>query len=419
MIKSLSELLRNIQAAEAERLNEHRITHGPTIGSMYEGLTKELVDKVLPPQLDIRVVDGFIEGIDRKLSPQADILVVRGEGEQVPHTRSYIYPIQKVLAAFEIKKSLGGVALDDAMVKMGAVLELHRKGTELPGEEINLQPAVRSFALTTGHWPQSDESAAKLRDGLPAIFDMFKLEQTAPLRIIWGYGGYKSEKSLRTGFVGRMNAAADKSNYGPMRLPSLIVAGENSLVKMVGQPYSSQMVNGWWNILTSNAENPVRLLLELLWTKIGLAVGVNFPMDDTLNMERLAAFLAVRFHMKEKEVVRTEFQHIELTKKQLQSLSTAEWSPDDQGLNEVVLMMQAGRSIDIADEGLRRFSADEGFDLLQIVNGLVERRQLAWTSETTLRPTHATSIAAFSPDGSISMASNPDLMGLWMNKKFK
>ncbi|MDO9485026.1 MAG: hypothetical protein Q7K25_03085 [Actinomycetota bacterium] len=416
MIKKLSDLLRQVQAAEAERLDQHRITHGPTIGTMYEGLTKDLVDQVIPQELDIRVVDGFIEGIDKKLSPQADILIVRGEGERIPHTQSFIYPIQKVLAVFEIKKTLGGVSLDDAMAKMSAVLQLYKKSSNFPGPHVDLEPAVRGFAYTTGKWPQSDEEATKLSEGLPAIFDIFKLEQMAPLRIIWGYGGYSSEKSLRTGFVGRMNAAVDKSHFGPWNLPSLIVAGQNSLVKMVGQPYSSRLVNGWWNVLTSNAENPVRLLLEMLWTKISLDQGVTFPMDDTLQMERLATYLRTKFTMQAGEVVMTEFDHVEITKKQLHTLPVVEWSPEEQSLDEVVLLMGAGGGLDVTSPSLNQFAADEGFDLRLLIDRLVEKRQLAWTSDTTLRPTGSTTITTFSPAGTISAGSNADLMSLWLNK---
>jgi len=414
MINSLSKLLREVQAAETLRLNEYRITHGPTIGAMYEGLTKTLVDKALPEELDIRVVDGFVDGVDRKLSPQTDILVVRGEGERVPHTSSFIYPVQQVLAVFEVKKTLGGVGLDDAMAKMGAVVELHRKWVNATTEGADLEPAVRSFALTTGHWPMSDQAAANLPDSLPAIFDIFKFEQTAPLRIVWGYSGYKSEKSLRTGFLGRMKAAKDQSNFAPQQLPSLVVAGGNSLVKMVGQPYSSRLAGSWWNILTSTQENPVRILLEMLWTKISFEMKAQFPMDDTLELERLAPFIAARMIMKDNEVVSNEYRHIELTGKQLASIPGQKWRPEENQLDEAVLLMGAGRGIDLEDASLRGYAADEGFDLDQLVKRLVDKRQLAWTSTSKLRLIHATSATTFTPDGAISHSSNADLLSLWL-----
>lgn len=417
MIKTLSDLLRSVQFAEAQRLDKHRITHGPTIGTMYEGLTKELIDRTLPPELDIRVLDGFIDGVDTPLSAQADILVVRGDGEQIPHTQSYIYPVQQVLAVFEIKKRLGGSALDDAMMKMGAVIDRQREWNEVSDEDVDLRPAAMSFALTSGHWPLSDEAAAVLPAGLPVIFDLFKIEQTAPVRVIWGYGGYKSEQSLRTGFVRRMNAVADKSNYVPLRLPSLVVAGQNSLVKMVGQPYSSRVVGGWWNVLTSNHENPVRLLLELLWTKISVTMGVHFPMDDSLDMERLAPFLAAKFPRQGNDFAGVEYRQVELTKSELKSLPSVEWRPEDHSLDEAVLMMMCtANGLDISDDGLKTFATQEQFDLEQAVSRLVERRLLAWTSATTLRPIESTSITAFSPNGSIATASNPDLINLWIQK---
>ncbi len=417
MIKSLSELLRRVQAIEAERLGQHRIKHGPTIGSMYEGLTKSLVDKVMPLEHSIRVVDGFIEGLDRRLSPQADILVVHGEGERIPHTNSYIYRVQQVIAVFEIKKRLDGSRLNDAVVKMAKVVDLFRATLQEDGNEVDFRPALRAFAQTTGHWPMSDDDAAEL-GGLGAVFEAFKLEQMAPLRIIWGYEGYKSEHALRAGFLTQMKCSLDKSSYGLYQLPSLVVSGENSLVKMVGQPYSSRLVEGWWHILTSTTENPVRILLELLWTKISAVFGRGFPMDDTLVMERLAAFLALRYREDQSGTLHLEYQDFKTSKAALKALAAPQWSPNDLTDFQTVLMLGAVNGLDVTEDRLRRYAAENGIDLLTEVRALVESRQLAWTSSTTLKPISPSLIAAFSPDGSISMSTNPDLFRLWAEQRF-
>lgn len=414
MIKSLSELLRSVQKSEASRLNGHRITHGPTIGNMYEGLTKDLIDKVLPAALDIRVVEGFIDGIDRTLSPQADILVVHGDGERIPYTDSFIYPVGQVLAIFEIKKNLTGNELDDAMMKMGKVFELYRAWWISSPRSVDLESAVRAYAMTTGHWPLGDDGVAQLPHGLGVLFDAFKLEQEAPVRVIWGYGGYKSETTLRAGYINAMNTTKSPSSYSPLALPSLIVSGDSSLVKMAGQPYSSRLAGEWWHVLTSTDTNPVRVLLELLWTKMNVISGVQFPMDDTLNMERMAVFLNTcsRPH---NGVYKWHVDHTKLTAAKLNALSTTDWKPEKLDENDVTIMLKP--AIDLNDVELNRYAAEQKFDLRAKVTRLVESRHLAWTTSTTLKRINPSSIISFSPDGSITETSNAELFGLWMSER--
>lgn len=45
MIRSVAELLKPFVDEERKKLDAYALTHGPTIGAMYEGLTKELLQK--------------------------------------------------------------------------------------------------------------------------------------------------------------------------------------------------------------------------------------------------------------------------------------------------------------------------------------------------------------------------------------
>jgi hypothetical protein len=91
MIKTIADLLRELMVKEAAKLDDETITHGPTIGSMYEGLARDILDRVIPGDLDVRVVDGFIEGVDGSLSPQLDAMVVTGKGRQLPYTTNFVW----------------------------------------------------------------------------------------------------------------------------------------------------------------------------------------------------------------------------------------------------------------------------------------------------------------------------------------
>ena len=121
MINSVAKLVRELQEAEARKLAEVGITHPGTIGDMYEGLTSELLDLSIPEECEVQVVNGFARGHDGVLSPQMDIMIVRGEGESVPYTDAVSWPIDRVLAVIEVKKTLYGNHLADGLKKMAAV----------------------------------------------------------------------------------------------------------------------------------------------------------------------------------------------------------------------------------------------------------------------------------------------------------
>ena len=91
------------------------IEHPGIFGSMYEGLTKEILSKAMPESDVLRVVTGKIRNSMGKLSRQLDCMIVLGDGERVPFTDCYIYPVDRVLMIVEVKKTLLGEELSDAM----------------------------------------------------------------------------------------------------------------------------------------------------------------------------------------------------------------------------------------------------------------------------------------------------------------
>ncbi len=48
MIKNVADMLQAFWDEERKKLDAQNITHPPTIGEMYEGLTKELLARTLP-----------------------------------------------------------------------------------------------------------------------------------------------------------------------------------------------------------------------------------------------------------------------------------------------------------------------------------------------------------------------------------
>jgi hypothetical protein len=60
MIRTVSEFLERLRQHEHAELKKQDITHPPTIGDMYEGLTKHLLERAFPSSSGIDVVAGFI-----------------------------------------------------------------------------------------------------------------------------------------------------------------------------------------------------------------------------------------------------------------------------------------------------------------------------------------------------------------------
>ena len=69
MIKSASELLGAFMASERRDVDAISMEHMPTLGSAYEAIVSSGINSkfVLPPELDLRVVSGFIKGLKNQI----------------------------------------------------------------------------------------------------------------------------------------------------------------------------------------------------------------------------------------------------------------------------------------------------------------------------------------------------------------
>lgn len=418
LITTVANLLRELQAKEAAKLAKEKIAHPPTIGAMYEGLTRDILDRAIPSSLDLRIVDGFVEDHEGNLSPQIDAMLVSGEGRQIPHTSGHVWPVQNVLVVLEVKKNLYGADLDDAFRKLRAVNDMHGAYMRQNRDgKFNITPTYNAFARLTGRYPRSWKEADALPEELSFIFHNLVGEQLGPVRVVFGYEGYVDEMGLRKGFSDFLNEnLATPRGFGIGSFPNLIVCRKNSLLKMNGQPYISPLVDGWWPAVVSNSENPIRLLIELIWTRLSNQFNSSFPMDDTLQMERLAPFLSARFRRKG-EKVGWEYRHEQISKEQLGKIEPTRWRPDAVDENEWVVVMQVARNgeLDTRDPAFRNFAREEGFDPDKLVAKLVENRTLAWCDEHSVRLLYTgTILTAFMPSGETVATGETDLFGLWL-----
>jgi len=418
MLTSIANILRELQEKEATKLSQEHITHAPTIGSMYEGLTRNLLDRAIPVALDLRVVSGFVEGYDKRLGPQTDAMLVTGEGRQIPYVDAFVWPIQNVIAVFEVKKNLYGADLDDAFIKLRTINDMFGEYAQnTPDAKFEIGPAFNAFARLTGLYPRSREEIAGLPEELQFFFHLLVTEQVGPIRVVLGYEGYVDEFGLRRGFSEYLEQNTSISRgFGLGSFPNLIICRNNSLLKMNGQPYISPLVDDWWIAVVSNSENPIRLLIELIWTRLSNQFKQYFPMDDTLQMERLAPFLLARI-ARRGQTIGWEYQQHVLEKNELMSIEPTRWTPRDVDENEWVILQQVANKgeLDTRDPHFRSWAREEKFDPDEAISKLVSDRLLARVDEFHVRILATGDlITAFMPSGQTIATSETDLAALWM-----
>lgn len=406
MITSLSDLLETLRTKEAELLKRHDIKHGPTIGDMYEGLTRDIVGRAIPSELGLQVVEGFIEGLDGEKSNQADVLLVKGEGRKIPYTGKVVWPIRDVLAVFEVKKTLYGDSLADAFTKMLKVSQLHKSFEASGGYgDKNIAFAHKNFARATGFYPKISD-VNSLPEPLPLIHFMTVMEHLAPVRIVLGYEGYVDELALRKGISSFLLERGAGPDRGMMSLPSLVVCRSNSILKLNGMPYCDRQddLGGWWNIMASNAENPTRLMLEMLWTKIGTELNILLPMDDSLNQEKLAPFLRQKYLDGEIDgKMQTGFMmdYVEHLPCDDAAPENSTWEPQDTDVLESVALMHAARdgALRCDDPNFVQFATKHGTTTIAILESLTRKRVMGWLNaeKTIARPIEESFVTVFTP----------------------
>lgn len=270
MIETIHELLVAMKEKGIEDIEPYlNIEHNPTIGEMYEGLTHQLMERTIFKDFNMHVVSGKIINASGKLSKQIDCMIVIGEGEKLPYTDNYIYNINNVIAVIEVKKKLFSNELSDAYNNLKSVVDI-----TTPDRDLKIDMIRDAFtSISKMEFPNRDQLNL-LEEKYQMLYHILIVECLLPIRVIFGYEGFSSEKSLRDKFVEYISRQADsmtgiKKGFGAHSLPNLIISKENSLIKTNGMPYSITFNGGneyCW--IASYRRNPLLIFLELLWTRL-------------------------------------------------------------------------------------------------------------------------------------------------------
>jgi hypothetical protein len=259
------------RAAELVAMLEvENITHGPTIGNAFENLLQDQLGQFLPSGRQIKVVTrSFARGWSQSGPPQnsgeLDCMVVLGEGRRpTPYLRDEaVYSVDDVVAVVSVKKVLRPKDFlklhDNLRSVVTLVPEKMRFGTPLMDQV---------FEKLTGH--PAPKHFEELPPDLLRIYGHLMIEMNQPLRAVFGYSGYKTEKGLRSATETYVGALLGVKGNSPATLPNLILSPRAAVIKADGLPWISPLrPDGCWPLLVSNGElHPIRVLVTMLWTRL-------------------------------------------------------------------------------------------------------------------------------------------------------
>ncbi|GAB2972113.1 hypothetical protein GCM10027049_02200 [Mucilaginibacter puniceus] len=299
-ISSTSQLIREILDHELQSYKDFGfdITHRPDIGDQYENALVKGLKGAFPSDIDLRIVSGNIYNSVKKesgkyrTSGQIDCMLVYGEGHYIPGTNNkYAYPVDQVLAIIEVKKNFYTAELTDSYDHLKGIREIYNDLTGLDAPD--WQHFRRMFAQLTGKALQNYEDHENLSLQNEAIFHGWLTQYNSPLRIVFGYEGFKNEASFREKFYNFLSTKTLQQGYGPYSIPDLMVCGESCIVKLNGEPYPSFFKNGKLEFLATNTGHTIAILCELLLSRISRITPIDFSEDK--DAEPLNYFMSMQY----------------------------------------------------------------------------------------------------------------------------
>lgn len=423
MITKASELLELFIKEETEKLAGFDMPHMPTLGSAYEEVTKQGIDKKfsIPKFLDLSVVSGFISVGGEMMPEQIDCMLVHGSGEEYGLTKQYIYEIENVLCIFEVKKTLGKKEYKDAIEHLAGIRKKFARNIEhrLINEEYepDIFSARRHFAQITGKTaPERYGGIHSLPEDEGVLFYCLVQESLAPVSIIHGYDGYRTEKGLRTAFIDILEEKKlkDGSGFGIPSIPSLVTSGQYALIKANGVPFLAVRGKYEWVSVVSARHNVAKLILELVWSKISSFFGINMPWGDGLHMDNIEPLLISKA-IRADEKVGWMYNTLELKERHLTREDDVFWEPSPLTAAEVSaiqIMAMRGGYLQM-DDGMNDYlNRKYKISTEEVANSLISTSLFMKDGEYLL-PIHSITHMVMNDDGSGYVCSERERFDLW------
>lgn len=189
MIKTISNLLEEIRKKGIKTIeeNESNINHRPTIGNIYEGLTKEILNKGIFNGLNLFVVaNSFIYNDRNELSDEIDCMIVEGKGTKISFTNQFKYHFSKVIAVIQVKKNLFSKDIHSAHWNLNSVKEI---GKDIIYDNYLYDLHYDSYKILTSKDFPTRERVKEFTFRENAIYSTLMMEAYYPVRIVISYYG--------------------------------------------------------------------------------------------------------------------------------------------------------------------------------------------------------------------------------------
>jgi len=289
LIETIAGLLQALQVKEERLLGAQQIGHPSTIGAMYEGLTRSLLSTALPAGVQLHVLSGFVSNEEGTNSRQVDCMITTSPGVAIPYTEDRLVPFADVVAVVEVKKNLYSNELRGAYENLLSVKSVNESRAL---RKALLDRAFRSVARSP---LPAETDVSRLPTHSRLVYGSLVSDWQLPVRVVFGYHGFKTEASLRRGLVSFLEQNLDTPGYDPQSLPSLIIAGRSSLVKLNGMPYNAWRQPDEWMLYASSRHNPLLILMEVLYARLTYIHGMGHDLLTGLyRLESMNLLLSAR-----------------------------------------------------------------------------------------------------------------------------
>ena len=408
MINTVADLLTEFLAIERQKLDEQDIKHTPTIGAMYEDLTREALDRHIPCT-GLTVAPGFARGTNGVLTRELDCVLAVNEGEPVPRTNKRIFPVDDVIAVVQVKKTLYGSQLSEGFENLTSILDCPLGSGRAIGDVVR-----RSFQQITGRpFPDDPKTLPPLYRHLHGLI---VVDAAWPLRILFGYHGYQTETGFRKGLSEHFAKTVGKPGGGPRSLPSFIIGPCASAVKNLAMPWGTPVEGEWWPMLNTTATiKPAYVFLEALWTKLSnLRLVHDGLFGEDLVVESFNQFIEAR----PVEDKGWEYRYGQLEVEPTQpDQHTREWSPAFVGQEAytVANMLCNDEAIDLRQDEEHRNEIQKGVAELES-HGIAGRD---FENPELIRLITKGCACVILPDGRFAVGENSSgRLARWVEKHF-
>jgi hypothetical protein len=422
VIRKASELLGEFIELEKRKLDGFDMLHMPTLGSAYEEITKQGIyqDFAIPKGLDLRVVSGFISIGGEMLAEQIDCMLVHAQGERYGLTQQYNYDINNVLCIFEVKKNLRKADYVDALHHLAKIRRKFADNFEErlinEGYKPDITNARRRFSQLTGKVaPEEYLDIHHLSKADGILFYALVQESLSPITIIHGYEGYKTESGLRSAFLDILEEAwKNGAGWGIPSIPTLVTSNNFCLVKGSGIPFLVVQNKNEWVSVFSTRHNSAKLILELIWSKIGEYFNAKMPWNDGLHMDSVQPLLIAEAREVD-EAAGWAYRTVEFNEKHMVRGDDNLWSPSRLGkaeLSAINIMAAQGGYLPL-DNGMNEYlTKNHDLTVAQVSDALILTRQFMRDGEF-IRPIYPRTYVITNDDETGFVASEIERFDLW------